>query len=106
MWDAAGIPFHPNSRFGVGVFSYFMLANELVAESAGDNGQVRVWWIQVLLSEFSAKYQQQYELGISSRSYLRPETGRGCLLADGIRMSGNWEVPELTTLMVNLTKWV
>ncbi|MEY9994368.1 hypothetical protein ABIE67_006400 [Streptomyces sp. V4I8] len=28
-WDAAGIPFHPNSRFGIGVLSYFMLADEI-----------------------------------------------------------------------------
>ncbi|SEE54551.1 Caspase domain-containing protein [Streptomyces sp. Ag109_O5-10] len=28
-WDKEGIPFHPNSRFGVGVLSYFMLADEI-----------------------------------------------------------------------------
>ncbi|MGW3210385.1 wHTH domain-containing protein [Streptomyces sp. NPDC001135] len=28
-WERAGIPFHPNSRFGVGVLSYFMLADEI-----------------------------------------------------------------------------
>jgi hypothetical protein len=28
-WDEADIPFFPNSRFGVGVLSYFMLAEEL-----------------------------------------------------------------------------
>jgi len=28
-WDEAEIPFFPNSRFGVGVLSYFMLAEEL-----------------------------------------------------------------------------
>ncbi|WP_437072139.1 wHTH domain-containing protein [Streptomyces sp. enrichment culture] len=28
-WDEAGIEFHPNSRFGVGVLSYFMLADEI-----------------------------------------------------------------------------
>ena len=28
-WDLAGIKFFPNSRFGVGVLSYFMLAEEL-----------------------------------------------------------------------------
>lgn len=28
-WDVAGIKFSPNSRFGVGVLSYFMLAEEL-----------------------------------------------------------------------------
>ncbi|MGW6911964.1 wHTH domain-containing protein [Streptomyces sp. NPDC054940] len=28
-WDAADIPFHPNSRFGIGVLSYFMLADEI-----------------------------------------------------------------------------
>ena len=28
-WDVAGINFFPNSRFGVGVLSYFMLAEEL-----------------------------------------------------------------------------
>jgi len=28
-WDVAGIKFYPNSRFGVGVLSYFMLAEEL-----------------------------------------------------------------------------
>jgi hypothetical protein len=28
-WDVAGIKFFPNSRFGVGVLSYFMLAEEL-----------------------------------------------------------------------------
>jgi len=28
-WDEAGIQFFPNSRFGVGVLSYFMLAEEL-----------------------------------------------------------------------------
>ncbi|GLP71941.1 hypothetical protein TUSST3_85600 [Streptomyces sp. TUS-ST3] len=28
-WDAAGIPFHENSRFGIGVLSYFMLADEI-----------------------------------------------------------------------------
>jgi len=28
-WDMAGIKFFPNSRFGVGVLSYFMLAEEL-----------------------------------------------------------------------------
>ncbi|MBK1649833.1 caspase family protein [Rhabdochromatium marinum] len=32
-WDAASIPFFPNSRFGIGVFSYFMLADEVVVES-------------------------------------------------------------------------
>ncbi|WP_295383940.1 caspase family protein [uncultured Thiodictyon sp.] len=32
-WDAAGIPFYPNSRFGIGVFSYFMLADEVLVES-------------------------------------------------------------------------
>nr|WP_268253134.1 caspase family protein [Streptomyces niveoruber] len=29
QWDAEGIAFHPNSRFGVGVLSYFMLADEI-----------------------------------------------------------------------------
>ena len=28
-WDEAGIPFYRNSRFGIGVLSYFMLAEEL-----------------------------------------------------------------------------
>lgn len=28
-WDVAGVKFFPNSRFGVGVLSYFMLAEEL-----------------------------------------------------------------------------
>jgi hypothetical protein len=28
-WDEDGIDFHPNSRFGVGVLSYFMLADEI-----------------------------------------------------------------------------
>ncbi|WP_432041719.1 HD domain-containing protein [Streptomyces cadmiisoli] len=28
-WAKAGIPFHPNSRFGIGVLSYFMLADEI-----------------------------------------------------------------------------
>nr|WP_268744356.1 caspase family protein [Streptomyces argyrophyllae] len=28
-WEREGIPFHPNSRFGVGVLSYFMLADEI-----------------------------------------------------------------------------
>ena len=32
-WEAAGIPFYPNSRFGIGVLSYFMLAEELEVES-------------------------------------------------------------------------
>jgi HSP90 family molecular chaperone len=32
-WEEAGIPFYPNSRFGIGVLSYFMLAEELEVES-------------------------------------------------------------------------
>jgi len=28
-WEGKGIPFHPNSRFGIGVLSYFMLADEI-----------------------------------------------------------------------------
>ncbi|WP_394621454.1 hypothetical protein JNUCC0626_20850 [Lentzea sp. JNUCC 0626] len=29
QWREHGIPFHPNSRFGIGVMSYFMLADEI-----------------------------------------------------------------------------
>jgi len=35
-WEAAGIRFWPNSRFGIGVFSYFMLADEVLIESQRD----------------------------------------------------------------------
>jgi caspase domain-containing protein len=32
-WETAGINFFPNSRFGIGVLSYFMLAEEMEVES-------------------------------------------------------------------------
>ncbi|UKJ75930.1 caspase family protein [Azospirillum brasilense] len=32
-WEEAGISFYPNSRFGIGVLSYFMLAEEVEVES-------------------------------------------------------------------------
>ena len=32
-WDDANIPFYSNSRFGIGVFSYFMLADEILIET-------------------------------------------------------------------------
>ena len=32
-WRKVGIELHPNSQFGIGVFSYFMLADELIIET-------------------------------------------------------------------------
>lgn len=32
-WEEAGITFTPNSRFGIGVYSYFMLADEIFVET-------------------------------------------------------------------------
>ena len=32
-WQEAGLPFWPNSRFGIGVLSYFMLADEIRVET-------------------------------------------------------------------------
>lgn len=41
-WAKVGVPFHPNSRFGIGVLSYFMLADEIEVttsrmDTRGDN---------------------------------------------------------------------
>jgi hypothetical protein len=40
-WESAGVPFHPNSRFGIGVLSYFMLADEITVTTcrAGRDGR-------------------------------------------------------------------
>jgi hypothetical protein len=32
-WEEAGISFAPNSRFGIGVYSYFMMADEILVET-------------------------------------------------------------------------
>ncbi|MEV0681241.1 hypothetical protein AB0I60_32460 [Actinosynnema sp. NPDC050436] len=40
-WAEEGVPFHPNSKFGIGVMSYFMLADEIevVTSRMNDRGE-------------------------------------------------------------------
>ena len=90
-WDAAGIPFHPNSRFGIGVFSYFMLADELVVESRrmDPNG---VDWEPGPLAEFGIGLP---DLSVEVEQWLqdRDSPGKLKVLQDYIDWDGEYLGP-------------
>jgi hypothetical protein len=77
-WTAAGVPFHPNSRFGIGVLSYFMLADEITVTTCradrhgrpGEPLRVRIAGPGVLARIQPA--EPGYDAGTTVRLHLRP----------------------------------
>lgn len=75
-WKRAGIEFHPNSQHGIGVLSYFMLADEIEVEtrSYGADGRKGAP-LRVRISTVSGLFQpvdadEDFECGTRVRLYL------------------------------------
>jgi hypothetical protein len=93
-WVAAGIPFFPNSRFGIGVFSYFMLADEVVVESRrlAADGLERETGIRARV--------------VGSGSLFRLQPFNGEPRGTRIRLYLNREDQDPTQLLDGITRWL
>ncbi|WP_327683454.1 wHTH domain-containing protein [Kitasatospora sp. NBC_00458] len=84
-WRAKGIDFHANSRFGIGVLSYFMIADDIVVSTCrldreGHPGKRLEVHIAGPGSLFRIRdLGRDYDAGTSVRLYLRsPDTAPSC----------------------------
>lgn len=107
-WDAAGVTFFPNSRFGIGVFSYFMLADELEvktrrAKRIGSPGNEGL--IAHIVGAGGIFHLQRRDFGVRPygtlvRLYLNEKAPEGGALLDSI---GEWLwLPPIETRLINI----
>ncbi|MCJ8271411.1 MAG: hypothetical protein MJK04_18690, partial [Psychrosphaera sp.] len=82
QWKLEGIEFYPNSRFGVGVLSYFMLADQIDVETSRlkDGGNSREPMLKVTIEGSNSIFRVRKELddphleeGTAIRLYLRDD---------------------------------
>jgi hypothetical protein len=103
LWEEQDIHFWPNSRFGIGVFSYFMLADELQVETKRlkYNGIDHEAGLRLQAvgsgSLFRLQQAEAIQVGTRVRLYLNHVDELGKLLSDMLEWL--W-LPEFDTLLV------
>ena len=106
VWAAEGVQFFPNSRFGIGVFSYFMLADEIrietrrLAPNAIDMEPGLTASIVGGSSLFRIRAKDDLGVGTTVRLYLNRIGGLEKLLESMLKWL--W-LPEFNTTLVNYT---
>jgi hypothetical protein len=105
-WEASDVQFFPNSRFGIGVFSYFMLADEIKIETRrlGLNAIDMEPGITAVIAGGSSLFRIQptddLDVGTTVRLYLSRVEGLEGLLERMLRWL--W-LPEFDTTLVSST---
>ncbi|GAA3800341.1 hypothetical protein GCM10022403_038300 [Streptomyces coacervatus] len=106
-WRSRGITIHPNSRFGIGVLSYFMLADEVRVTTChmdGFEGKLRE--LTVLISGPGHYFRvrptsQQGTIGTVVRLYLRDDENAPSCVTELRRLLG---IAEFATTAVHGTQ--
>ncbi|MCZ0987865.1 HD domain-containing protein [Streptomyces diastatochromogenes] len=106
-WRTRGITIHPNSRFGIGVLSYFMLADEVRVTTChmdGANGRLRE--LTVLISGPGHYFRvrptgRPGTIGTTVRLYLRDDDRAPSCVSELRRLLG---IAEFTTTAVHGTQ--
>jgi hypothetical protein len=105
LWEEAGISFTPNSRFGIGVYSYFMMADEILVETKRleencvDSEQGLSARVVGSGSLFRLRRAEGIEIGTTVRLYLNDARYLDTLLND---IFGWLWIPEFDVQVVTL----
>lgn len=110
-WEKQGITVHPNSRFGIGVLSYFMIADEIrVTTCAMDGGTGRSEELTVLITGPGHYFRvrrtrRKGPVGTKVRLYLRDGDKAPSCVRELRRLLGLAEFPTTARHGKQVAKW-